>query len=69
MAITQLNPDTFTAIAVASDGILQAKSGHAQIAGSASPAELDWIDVPNGGSMPVASGTVYGRGAGYVVTI
>ncbi len=69
MAITQLNPDTFTAIEVSSDGILQAKSGHAQIAGTASPAELDWIDVPNGGSMPVSSGTIYGRGAGYVVTI
>lgn len=69
MAMTTLNPDTFTAIAVADDGILQAKSGHAQIAATESPAELDWIDVPNGGSMPVSTGTVYGRGSGYVVTI
>lgn len=69
MAMTTLNPDTFTAITVASDGILQAKSGNAQIAATASPAELDWIDVPNGGSMPVSTGTVYGRGAGYVVTL
>lgn len=67
MALTTLNPDTFTAITVASDGILQARSGNAQIAASASPANEDWIALPNGGSMPVSAGTLYGRGAGFVV--
>lgn len=67
MALTVLNPDTFTAVTVAADGILQARSGIAQVAASASPADEDWIVLPNGGSMPVAAGTVYARGAGFVV--
>lgn len=67
MAITVLNRDTFTAIEVSDDGILQAKSGHADISSSASPAVNDFIRVPNGGSMPVKAGTLYGRGSGYVV--
>lgn len=67
MAITVLNRNTFTAIEVAADGILQAKSGNADIATSAAPAENDFISVPNGGSMPVTAGTLYGRGTGYVV--
>ncbi len=67
MALTQLNSEEFTEIVVAADGLLQARSGYAEIASSDAPAEQDWIHVPNGGSMPVAAGTLYGRGSGFVV--
>lgn len=68
MARTQLNKDTFTAIVVSVSGILQARSGIADIADTATPANNDFIRLPNGGSMPVSAGTIYGRGVGYVVT-
>lgn len=68
MALTQLNKDTFTAVTIAADSILQVKAGIAEIAGSASPAANDWLTIAPGDTVALSS-TVYARGTGYVVVL
>lgn len=68
MALTTLNPDTFTAVTVAAASIVQARGGNVRVASSATPADNDWLVLAPGDTVNI-SGNFYASGVGQVFVL
>lgn len=68
MATTNLNPDTFTQIAVTGESVAQARGGIVRIAKDASPAADDWISLAVGDTIAVQD-SFYASGVGSIVVL
>lgn len=68
MAITQLNPDTFTLVTVSAPSVAQGKSGQVRFAKSETPADGDWIVLAAGDTIGVTS-NFYASGVGQICVL
>ena len=68
MAMTTLNPDTFTQVSVTGQSVAQAKGGLVRFGKSASPADGDWINLGVGDTIGVSE-SFYASGVGSIVVL